>query len=228
MTIARVLFVAAALVVLAGCTPATVETAATPTPTATPSPTLTQEPVPVPATITIASTALTLTAADGEVVDSYDYFEDPAEVIAGFTATFGFAPVIEQTATPYEGYPFTTYAWEGFVLRDSEQPSDGTYYVEYYASTSVRAVRGIVITTVDGISVGDDLAMIAAAHPDDVQTGTRKGGEPVLSVQLDVVVLPDYVDSSGSHAARFSTGVDGTPGGLVEHISGPLGGGPGI
>ena len=223
-----ILSAGAALVLLAGCTasapaptPVPTRTAAesTPTPTSTPSAAVTL--------VTLTADAMTLTDASGVVRGSFDYFQPTDEVVAGLTATFGFSPSVEHVQ-PYEGLPYTAIEWEGFVLRDSEQESDGVYYPNNRVSVTTPVVRGVAIETVDGVSVGDDPASLEAAYPDSVFYGTNSGNDTYV-IGFGEIPLPDFDFGDGrTQPSSFLVSVSGVVGGPIDAIFAPGGGGPGI
>lgn len=215
----------AALVLLAGCTAPAPEASQTATPIAVSTPTPT--PDPTVTLVTITAEAITLTDGAGTVRDSFDYFQPTEDLVAGLTAAFGFAPSVEQVQ-PYEGVPWSAIEWEGFVLRDIAEESDGVYYPNNRVTVTTPAVRGVAIETVDGVSVGDDPAELEAAYPDRISYGTSSGKD-VYQISYGTVPLPDF-DFGDGQKGPFSYGVavTGVVGGPITELWAPTGGGPGI
>lgn len=225
----KTLAVATALLVVLALTGCAQELAAesTPTPTATATPTPTPTPDPTVTLVTLTPDAITLTDSTGVVRGSYNYFQPTEEVVAGLTEVFGFAPTVEHVQA-YEGYPWNAIEWEGFVLRDSDQESDGVYYPNNRVTVTTAAVRGVAIETVDGVSVGDDPAALEAAYPDGVGHGTNSGND-VYSVIYGEIPLPDFDFGGGEDGPfSFSVSVMGVVGGPITTLYAPTGGGPGI
>ena len=179
------------------------------------------------ALVTITAQAIIVAEGSGAVLATYDYFQPTEEVVAGLTAAFGFAPTVEHVQA-YEGYPWSAIEWEGFVLQDSDQESDGLYYPNNRVTVTTAAVRGIVIETVDGVSVGDDPAALEAAYPDRISYGTNSSGN-VYSVSYGEIPLPDFDFGNGEDGPfSFGVGAMGVVGGPITEVFAPTGGGPGV
>jgi hypothetical protein len=194
----------------------------------TPSPSPTAEPKA--ALITFTAETVVITTDNGETLATFNYFQPTAEIVPALTEVFGFEPTVERTV-PYEGWPSTWIEWEGFRIQDTEQESDGVYYVDYRISAETAAVRGIAIQTVDGISVGDDPLPIQAANQEWTQHFTPPNiGHEIFSIAIGRVPLPehDFGDGQGPVVTTFTVGLDGSVGSAVERIFAPMGGGPGI
>jgi hypothetical protein len=186
MTIARLVPAVLIAVLLTGCaaqapepTPVSTPVAESPTPTPTPT------PEPVVALVTLTADTITLIDTNGAAMTTFDYFQPTEELVAGFSAAFGFEPSIEHVQ-PYEGWPYSAIEWEGFILRDIEQESDGLYYPNNRITVTTPAVRGIKIETVGGISVGDDPDAIEAANPDAISYGTNSGRDVFIISYGDI------------------------------------------
>src|SRR5690242_8052899 len=104
---------------LSGCAPAAVptptRTAAAPTPTLAPSPTA--PPAPVAGALFIDAQHIAVTSTSGEPMASFDYFQDPAAVIAALSGYFGSSPTSQGVYDGLPGYEkyeaeaFTRYSW---------------------------------------------------------------------------------------------------------------------
>jgi hypothetical protein len=126
-------------------------------PTATPTPTPTAVPKAVLASIYVDGDALTLTAADGTVIASLDYFQSQDAAVAALTDALGFAPAPDSSnSTP-------AFDFEG--LKIVGPPGDGGPGWAFRVSTTVGSVRGIPVTTVGGAAVGSDAQSLYAAYP---------------------------------------------------------------
>lgn len=159
-----------AVLALAGCHPeaapgesttaptakpiATSTASASTQPTATPTAVPTAVPKAVLASIYVDGDALTLTATDGSVIASLDYFQPQDAAVAALTDALGFSPVPDSA---------TSYDFEG--LRIVGPPQDGDAGWAFRISTTVASVRGIPITTVGGAAVGSDAQSLYAAYP---------------------------------------------------------------
>ncbi len=143
-------------------TAATKTATATATPTAAPTPT--SEPKPVLDSIYVDGDALTLTAADGSVIASLDFFQPQADAVAALTDALGFAPAPDSSNSS------PAFDFEG--LKIVGPPIDGGPGWTFRVSTTVASVRGIPITTVGGAGVGSDAQSLAAAYPSTSRTIT--------------------------------------------------------
>ena len=141
-------------------TAATKTATATATPTAAPTPT--SEPKPVLDSIYVDGDALTLTAADGSVIASLDFFQPQADAVAALTDALGFAPASDSSNSS------PAFDFEG--LKIVGPPIDGGPGWTFRVSTTVASVRGIPITTVGGAGVGSDAQSLAAAYPSTSRT----------------------------------------------------------
>ena len=126
-------------------------------PTATPTPTPTAVPKAVLASIYVDGDALTLTATDGTVIASLDYFQSQDSAVAVLTDALGFSPALDSSNSS-PGYDF-----EGFKIVGP--PIDGGPGWAFRVSTTVGSVRGIPIATVGGATVGSDAQSLYAAYP---------------------------------------------------------------
>lgn len=129
---------------------------ATATPTATPTPTV--APKAMLASIYVDGDALTLTATDGTVIASLDYFQPQDVAVAALTDALGFAPAEDLSGSS------PAYDFEGF--RIVGPPIDGGPGWVFRVSTTVASVRGIPIATIGGAGVGSDAQALAAAYSD--------------------------------------------------------------
>ena len=136
-------------------------TAATKTATASPTPTSSPTPTAVPkavlASIYVDGDAMTLTATDGSVIASLDYFQPQDAAVAALTAALGFAPAPDSSNSS------PAFDFEG--LKIVGPPLDGGPGWAFRVSTTVASVRGIPIATVGGAGVGSDAQSLAASYP---------------------------------------------------------------
>ncbi|CAN5303537.1 hypothetical protein BH11ACT5_BH11ACT5_06450 [soil metagenome] len=157
----------AAVLALAACHPTIAASTSPPpvvptktvsaTPTPTPTPTPTAEPKAVLASIYVDGDAMTLTATDGTVIASLDYFQPQDAAVATLTDALGFAPAPDSSNSS------PAFDFEGFKIVGP--PIDGGPGWTYRVSTTVASVRGIPITTVGGAGVGSDAQSLVAAYP---------------------------------------------------------------
>ncbi|MCU1409716.1 MAG: hypothetical protein JWR04_423 [Rhodoglobus sp.] len=163
----------AGILALSACTPTTVAATSSPptlaptkTASATPTPTPTPTVVPKIALAAIAATAdgMTLLGTDGSTIAYLDYFQPQDAAIAALTDALGFAPQPMTTeGTPNsDNVPAAYFDFEG--LRVLGPPMDGGAGWTYRLGIYVGAVRGIPVTTVDGIQVGADAPSLESAY----------------------------------------------------------------
>lgn len=157
---------------------------------------------------------------------SFDYFQDPAGVIAALSLYFASSPTSQGVYDGLPGYekyeaePFTRYTWEGFALDDVDWESDGVYYESYRVKATAHSINGVTITTVDGISVGDDADAIAERYGVEA-LNFADGSRYYLGI--GEVPLPP-MENVGPLSYRVS--IVGDAGGAVTSITAPQGGGP--
>ncbi|TFC85945.1 hypothetical protein [Cryobacterium sp. TMT3-29-2] len=188
--------------VLGGKSPTATSTAPPKAPaTATPDPIEAARPsTPAPVTdLLITATSLELRDASGTSLSTFDYFQPASELVAGLSTAFGSAPISERYEGGSEVPPGTGYIWsnilpadpkspgpEGdFVLMDGVPGGTSPHEPNTWVKVSSSTVKGVHISTVDGISVGDDAAEIAARYPD---TANPQGSR--LDVFVGHVPLP--------------------------------------
>ena len=215
-----------ALGTLAGCAAEPASPSAAPTPSVTVTPTPTPTPEPVAERLVIDSQTMTVIANNGEALASYDYFQDPQQVATELTELIGLQPTSRQ-GPPYEGLSYLESEWPGFRLLDLDRETDGVFYTSYWVEVAAPQVGGLIVETVEGISVGDDSAAVESAHPDTTEHVTPPNtGIPRFIIRLDTVPLPTFED--GTDGYSFMVSIGGEVGLPIETIFAPSGGGPGI
>lgn len=211
------------LATLAGCG-ASAEPSPTPTAgsSVSSSPTSSPSAEPSPGTITIGATELTVTSSAGDVLATYGQFDDPVTVVAGLTDILGFAPTVEENAAPYEGFAYRMYRWDGLLLNDTDLPSDGQSYEEYTVTSTAPDVRGIAVESADGVSVGDSIETVAAAHPDTTTRLADPSGAEFVRVVLASHDLPAMPTGEPVAFEVLATGPeDGTVTSVFQDGGGP-------
>ena len=185
---------AIAMLVLSGCSPFA-EPSYQPSQTNSPtshSPTVTESPAPAAAaSIVLSVTAIQIVDSAGALLGEHDYFEPTTDVVAVLTDAFA----TEPTVSHYEGHadspPGTSYDWGGFALQDSEWTAEAPYYSEFYVLLTARTVGGLMLSTSDGVSVGDSFSDVTAAHVDGVQSYAEG------PLQLEWTELPKFPEGYG-------------------------------
>jgi hypothetical protein len=175
-----------------GCAPGSPSSAPT-TPVAedpSPTPTPTEQAEPEAERIVVGGESIVVLASDGTELASYDYFQDTADLVDGFTELFGSAPV----ETPVEGDPHSPAGieldWDGFAIRDDERAGSPPYTPNHLVSVTAAEVDGIRIETTAEFTVGTPLEEVRAEAPDS-ETEPYEGEDGVTqyNFQVDAVAL---------------------------------------
>jgi hypothetical protein len=187
-----------------------------PTPSATPvSSESTEEavaPAAEPDRLVITASGFQLLLDDGTVSREFGYFEPIAPVVTELTTLFGQEPEVNT----YDGTGSADYDWAGFHM-GTDGPAISPIRAEIIIFVTAPEVNGIAIETVDGISVGDPIADLEAANPNDSSRWTRDGGE-----QLDVT-LDSTPITPGETEKMFSVTVTAFPSsGPITQFSAPM------
>lgn len=192
--------VPAALVALAlaGCTTAEPEPVAT----------ITGAPAVVdtsPSSIVVTAESVTIETAEGDELDTFAYTADAVTVIELLSTLFDADPV--TTEVPGLAQPaYTAYDWTGFelhVLAEGSEP-----YPPLRVKVSVTEVDDLLVTTVDGLSVGVDADTVAGRYPESTVPFTPVGGAPQYAIMLGA-------------AGGLSVGLEGAVGGPITTIVAP-------
>ncbi|MBX3098825.1 MAG: hypothetical protein KF761_04530 [Salinibacterium sp.] len=139
-----------------------------------------------PAVVTVSASTVSVTTKTGVVLEAFDYFTDADAVVALLTDAFGSAPTVEHIPGLEEpGY--TSYGWSGFQLQALDAGADA--YPPLRVTVVVTSVGDVLISTVDGISVGANADAVAAAHPDTTQEFALTNGPNHYAIRLDETTL---------------------------------------
>ncbi|MDQ4137407.1 MAG: hypothetical protein M3116_00980 [Actinomycetota bacterium] len=152
-----------------------------PTPTATPTPT--EQAEPEAERIIVGADAIVVLGSDGSELAAYDYFQDTAELVAGFTEVFG-RPAAES---PFEGDAHSPAgvqrAWDGFAILDDDRDPVPPHTPNHLVDVTANEVGGIAVETADGFTVGTSAEEVEAAP--GAQPYPASGIIQVDSVPLD-------------------------------------------
>ncbi|WP_104087614.1 hypothetical protein [Cryobacterium sp. N19] len=110
--------------------------------------------------LVVSASSIQVVLDDGTIGDEFDYFEPIEPVAAALTDVFGGEPVI----TTYEGIPSVDYDWSGVSI-GTDGPAHRPNNPEIILHVTAAEVHGIGIETVDGIQVGDSVAVLEVANP---------------------------------------------------------------
>lgn len=177
----------------------------------TPSPTPSAAPAPAPkvalASISATVDAMTLVGTDGSILASLDYFQPKESAVAALTEALGFAPQqLTKDGTPNsDNLPSNYLDFEGLEVLGPA--SDGTAGWLFRLNITVAAVRGVPVTTVDGIQAGADAPALEAAY---AQYARRIGSRLLIAIP----------GSAGYTASLFAD----DPNGAITRILVPAGG----
>jgi hypothetical protein len=132
----------------------------TPTPSATP----TTPPKIALASISATPDGLTLLGTDGSTLAALDYFQPRDAAVAALTDALGFAPQQFTTeGTPNsDNLPSNYLDFEG--LRVLNPPMDSSAGWQFRIGIYVSSVRGIPVSTTDGLQVGADAPTLESAY----------------------------------------------------------------
>ncbi|WP_146069780.1 hypothetical protein [Cryobacterium sp. M15] len=159
-----------------------------PAPAVTPTTTEENEASPeafaAPDHLVVSASSIQVVLDDGTIRDEFGYFEPIAPVAAALTAVFGEEPVI----TTYEGIPSVDYDWSGVSI-GTDGPAQRPTNPEIIMHVTAAEVHGIGIETVDGIQVGDPVAVLEVANPS--HRWQRDGVEELVIKVNSVPVTPD-------------------------------------
>lgn len=138
----------------------------------------------MPAHVVVSASSFRVVLDDGTIGDEFGYFEPIEPVVAALTAVFGGEPVV----TTYEGIPSVDYDWSGVSI-GTDGPAQPPTSPEIIMHVTAAEVHGIGIETVDGIQVGDPVAVLEAANPSH---RWQRGGAEELVIEVNSVpVTPD-------------------------------------
>lgn len=179
--------VAALAVILTGCSSIGPQ-ANIPAPAGTP--TITEEKGTSPESrappdhLVVSASSIQVVLDDGTMGDEFGYFEPIELVVAALTDVFGGEPVM----TNYEGIPSVDYDWSGVSI-GTDGPAQRPTNPELIMRVTAAEVHGIGIETVDGIQVGDPVAVLEVANPS--HRWQRDGVEELVIKVNSVPVTPE-------------------------------------
>ena len=138
----------------------------------------------MPDHLVVSASSIRVVLDDGTIGDEFGYFEPIEPVAAALTAVFGGEPVV----TTYEGIPSVDYDWSGVSI-GTDGPAQPPTGPEIIMHVTAAEVRGIGIETVDGIKVGDPVAVLEASNPSHLWQ--RDGVEELVIEVNSIPVTPD-------------------------------------
>ena len=144
--------------------------------------------------IEVSATGFDLLDADGERIDSFDYYDDDsAEVISTLTDLFGAEPTVEtqDVATHFRSYETNT--WKGFAVWDYGSVGAGPGEPAFAVHVTAQAINHITVETNDGVAIGDAEASAADASYNSTNTGYD--GRELTIYSLDETLLPDGIQT---------------------------------
>ena len=144
---------------LTGCAPAV----PTPADSAVASSTAVDTPTPTPTAtqISLSATQVLLEDADGSPLTTLTYTDDPANVLAQLTATFGSQPTQKPYDGGLDGPSGTDYGWDGFTFESLDIAKPTSAQERFRILARKASSFGIVVSAL-GISVGTPLTTLKA------------------------------------------------------------------
>lgn len=192
---------AIAVATLAGCGQVAAIPSASPTPSATATPTPTPTPEPTLTTLTMGPRSLIATDQNGATLAELVYNAPDPATVETLTALWGFEPTTEEVrrGVATDAFSGTVFTWEGFSIawfgKWVDEPGSGLDFV--YVSISAATARGVAMTSMDGIAVGQ-MIDFAAQYPDALQSGTTPDGVAYTSARTSCI---PYETSEAADAA---------------------------
>ena len=145
------------------------------------------------ALVEVSATGIDLLDADGEKIETFDYYDDESdEAIATLTALFGADPEVEPVAAT-EARSYDKNSWKGFVVWDYGSVGDEPGQPAFAVHVTAGSVAHIDIRTNDGIAVGDAEAQLAAAAYNSAEAD--HDGRALTIYSFDETLLPDGVQT---------------------------------
>jgi hypothetical protein len=184
----------AVVIALAGCTP---------TPTPTPSPVAVETATPTPtadpvaASVAITAESIGVLDASGTSLWTDDYFGTADAAVAALTDAFGASPV-EAAVSGIEGRATKSYTWDGFVL-NAERDGKAPLYANYYVRADKPAVGAIALTTLEGVAVGSDTAVLASKFPKGLTTYSDSAGKKHYNYLIGTVDLGKHPEEGDAN-----------------------------
>ncbi|HEY9324516.1 MAG TPA: hypothetical protein VIP50_06275 [Agromyces sp.] len=215
----------AAATALSACVGGAGPTASTPpatsaAPTSTPP---TPEP-PAAASVAITAETISVLAADGTVLESFDYFQPTNEVVAGLTRHLG-DPVDSPNAGGLESPPGIDHVWGGLRLYDTDTagsvPHDPNHYVFLDGPTAgplpVGTAAGVGSAT--GVRVGDPPSVLTVGAEIAAPYTDPTTGRTIVTARIGIVPVPPQ---SGLTDPSFAVAVlSYTDTGEIERLIAP-------
>lgn len=144
--------------------------------------------------IEVSATGFDLLDAEGEHIDSFDYYDDEsAEAISTLTDLFGVEPTVESQGAVTHFRPYETNTWKGFAIWDYGSVGDNPGEPAFAVHVTAGAINHISVTTNDGVAIGD--AEASAADESYNSTDTDYDGRGLTIYSLDETLLPDGVQT---------------------------------
>jgi hypothetical protein len=165
----------AATVALSACIGGAGPTASTPpatgsAPTSAPPTTDT----PTAASVVITAETISVLAADGTALESFDYFQPTDEVVAGLTSYLG-APVDTPNPGSMESSPGVDHQWGGLRLSDTDFPGTPPEIPNHLVFVTSPMAGPLPIGTAAGVGA---VAGLHVGDPgSDVTLGAEAAGE---------------------------------------------------
>ena len=178
----------AAVTALSACVGGTGPTASTPPATsAAPSSAPPTPQAPAAASVAITAETISVLAADGSVLESFDYFQPTTEVVAGLTSYLG-APVDSPNPGGMESSPGVDHQWGGLRLYDTDSPGTPPEIPNHSVFVTSPTAGPLPIGTAPGVGA----------------VGGLRVGDPGTSVTIGVEAAGEYTDPTTGRTTVLS------------------------
>jgi len=144
--------------------------------------------------VEVSATGFDLLDADGDRIDSFDYYtDDSADAISTLADLFGSEPDVELQTAGTDSRAFDTNSWKGFALWNYGSVGDGPGQPAFAVHVTAASVAHIDIATNDGITIGDAEADLIESAYNTSQT--EADGRALTIYSFDETLLPDGVQT---------------------------------
>ena len=172
--------------------------------------------------IEISATGIDFLGASGELIDSFEFFEDESqEAVQSLTELFEEKPAIAKRDAVKQSRAATDNVWPGFTLRNFGAAGATPDQPAFSIIATASDVNGIAVETNDAIRVGATEDEVEEAAYTDTDTGYNK--RDLVIYRLDEDLLPEgevtYLED-GPAAYSISAWVFEDEG-VVSRISAP-------
>lgn len=156
---------------------------------------------PVAASVAITAETISVLAADGTVLESFDYFQPTNEVVAGLTSYLG-EPVDSPNAGGIESPPGVDHVWGGLRLHDTDTPGSVPYQPNHYVFLEGPTAGPLPVGTAaglgsaTGVRVGDPPSVLTVGAEISPPYTDPSSGRTTVTGRIGIVPLPPQPDTA--------------------------------